>query len=124
MPQRTHRQITNVEGAHVKELQLLYRPAMKFFNNVPCSGSLYLEAPAFAMYSLAHRARRRSSVGCQLNVIVAVLSMEHQPVGDGCAPNVSVLVLFFVEDDPVTDDMPGRCDRDILLSPIDRKVFE
>src|SRR6185312_12404137 len=95
------------------------RLAVELLDHVPGARALDLEAPADALHRLAHRPARRTRIVDDLDVVLALLGLEHQPVGGRRAADVNELVLGQVEDDAVADHVAVRRRRHVLLGLVD-----
>src|SRR5690606_5057361 len=117
--QRAHGLVADLHLAHVEELELVERGAVELLDHVPGLRALDLEAPRNAVHRLAHRAARRARIVDDVDVVLALLGLEHQPAGGRRAADIDELFLGQVEDDTVADYVAIGRGRDVLLRLVD-----
>src|SRR5690606_32773642 len=122
--QRAHRAASDLDRAHMEELDLLDRPAVQLLDHLPRIRALDLVAVALANNGLAHGPRRRPVVLLDLDVVTASRRVELDPVRRRRTADVNELVLLEVEEDAVSDHVPIVRDGNVLLGPVDAEIRE
>ena len=122
--QRAHLTASDVDVAHVEELDVRHRAAVQLFNDGLRVGALDLVAVVLAHHWLAHRARGRTVVLDDLDVEAPRLGVEHDPVGRRSAADEHVLVRREVKQDAVADDVAVVADGHELFGLLGREAFK
>ncbi len=114
----------DVDLVHEEELDLGDRAAVQLLDHVLGVRALDLEAVVVTVHSPAHGGRRRAIVAADVDVPLAFLGLELDPVHRRGAAHEQIGLLGQAEQDAVADDVARVAQRHHLLGPVHREIGE
>jgi hypothetical protein len=122
--QAAHLAARDIDRVQGEKFHLGDRAAIELFENLPGVGALNLIAVVAARHRLAAGPRGRTVVALHLDVELAGLAVELNPIDVGRAADEIELVLAKVKDNAVADHIAVMRARHELLGAVDRKIGE
>src|SRR5215471_18934915 len=124
MAQRTHLLLADLDRAHEEELDLGHRAAVELLDDLPRVRALDLKAIRDPVDRLALRIAGRAIVLLDLDLVLAGLGVELDPVRGRRTADEHELVLLEVEQDAVADHVAAVATWHELLRAVHREVVE
>src|SRR5512145_716532 len=105
MPQGGNLSSCDVDVAHVEELDVRVGAAIQLLDKRLSLRPLNLKTVVNARDWLPHGPRGSPVVVCSCHLVSACLGVELNPIGGRRAPDVKILILLQVKENPVANDI-------------------